>query len=349
MPSVEKKDFGHLPDGELVECYTLTNSQQMSAKILTYGGTVTELLVPDRAGKFESVVLGFDNLEQYLSPHPRFGAVIGRFANRIAGAQFRLDGQDYRLAANKNGNTLHGGMIGFDKKNWRAESGSNNDAAWLKLSYVSVDMEEGFPGTLNISVKYSVSNKNVFAIEYHATTDKATPVNVTNHSYFNLAGAGRGDVLQHICTFHAGYYTPASGDGIPTGEILSVSGTPFDFRSAAKIGDQIEKTGGGYDHNLVVTGTVANPDDIGTVVDPESGRVLSIKSDQPGFQFFTANGLDGKIQGIGGAYQKHAGFCVETQHFPDSVHQKHFPTTILRPGQIFRSYTEYCFSVIEGV
>lgn len=343
--SVTREPFGSLKDGSDVDRYTLTNACGSSVSVITYGGTITQCLMSDSRGSFESVVLGFDNLQQYLEPHPRFGALIGRFANRIAGAEFRLDERQYKLAATKGTSTLHGGVVGFDKKVWKAEVATDQNAASLKLHYVSADMEEGFPGNLDIDVTYRLNNDNCLSIEYEATTDKATPVNFTNHSYFNLAGAGKGSVLDHIAQFNAKFFTPVDESLIPTGEIRSVHDTPFDFLAPVAFGKRIEQTGAGYDHNLVVTGTESDPWFVGTVSHLGSGRTLTIHTDQPAFQLFTANGLNGAISGIGGAYEKHGGFCIETQHFPDSVHHRHFPSTILRPGVTFRSFTRYTFGV----
>ncbi len=345
-PTVERNSFGQLQDGSAVDIFNLKNGRGMNVSVITYGGTITRCTVPDRNGDCESVVLGFDNLEQYLAPHPRFGALIGRFANRIGNAEFTLDGQSYKLAATKGTSTLHGGIIGFDKKIWTAESGADEHKAWLKLHLASVDLEEGFPGNLDLAVTYTLDATNALTLSYEATTDKATPVNFTNHSYFNLSGAGNGDVLGHLAQFNARFFTPVDDNLIPTGEIHSVKNTPFDFGTERRIGDRIAQTGAGYDHNLVITGQEQDVECLGSVRELKSGRILTVHTDQPGFQFFTANSLSGVISGVGGAYPKHGGFCLETQHFPDSVHQRHFPNTIVRPGDIFKTYTRFSFSTI---
>lgn len=345
-PSIDKQSFGQLPDGRPVDIYTLANSNGMKVRVMNYGCIITECHVPDKNGQTANVVLGFDNLQQYLAPHPRFGSLIGRFANRIANAQFEIDGVTYKLTPTKGTTSTHGGVIGFDKKLWSAEANTERGAASLTLRYRSVDMEEGFPGNLDVVVTYTLDSSNTLTLRYQAATDKSTPINLTNHSYFNLAGAGNGDILDHLARFRVDSFTPVDPvDSIPTGEIRSVSGTPFDFRTETAIGDRIEETGGGYDHNLVIAaGDAADLDPAGTVRDPKSRRKLTFYTDQPAFQFFTANGLNGAIAGLGGSYRKHAGFCIETQHFPDSVHHANFPTVILRPGDTFRSTTRYQFS-----
>lgn len=342
-PAIEKQSFGKLADGRPVDIYTLTNGNGMRVRAINYGCIVTECHVPDKNGQTANVVLGFDNLQQYLEPHPRFGSLIGRFANRIANAQFEIDGVAYKLTPTKGTTSTHGGVIGFDKKLWRAEPSAQDGVASLTLRYRSVDMEEGFPGNLDVAVTYTLDNDNTFSLSYEAQTDKPTPINLTNHSYFNLAGAGSGSILDHIASFRVESFTPVDADAIPTGEIRSVENTPFDFRTETAIGDRIEQTGGGYDHNLVIADRGESVP-AGTVRDPKSGRQLTFYTDQPAFQFFTANGLNGAIVGLGGSYQKHAAFCLETQHFPDSVHHKNFPSVILRPDEKFRSTTRYQFS-----
>jgi aldose 1-epimerase len=333
-----------LPDGREVEIFTLTNSRGMQVRALNYGCIITECHVPDRNRQTANVVLGFDNIEQYLAPHPRFGSLIGRVANRIANAEFELDGRVFKLTPTKGTTSTHGGVIGFDKKLWTASLGTESDAVWVKFHYLSPDGEEGFPGNLDVTVTYTLDEANGFVLRYEATTDKPTPINLTNHSYFNLSGAGRGTVLNHVAQFNASAFTPVDADSIPTGEIRSVTGTPFDFQSPHAIGARIESVPGGYDHNLVLSSRNVEVEPAGTVTDPVSGRTLIFYTDQPAFQFFTANGLNGAIKGLGGAYDKHAGFCLETQHFPDSVHHANFPSTILRPGETFRSFTRFQFS-----
>ena len=343
-PTLNIRPFGKLPDGGIVDAISLKNKHGMFVKILTYGAIISEIWVPDRNGRLANVALGFNNLEGYLAKHPRFGSTIGRYANRISNAEFELDGTKYKLAANKGSTTIHGGNIGFDKRNWQiAESGTNERNSFVKLSYLSPDMEEGFPGNLKVEITFSLDESNSLMIQYHAKTDKPTPINLTNHSYFNLKGAGKGNILKHIASFNADQYTPLNADLVPTGEIAKVEGTPFDFKKQTEIGARIEQAGG-YDLNYVINRRPGDIEGIGSVIDPESGRVLTTFTDQPGFQFFTANGLDGSISGNGGKYERYAGFCIETQHLPDSVHHPNFPTTILRPGETFGTITQYAFS-----
>lgn len=347
-PKVEVVPFGKLPDGRSVDAIVLKNSNGMVVKLLTYGAIISECWVPDRDGKLANVALGFDNLEQYLAKHPRFGSTIGRYANRIKGAEFELDGVKYKLAANKGTTTIHGGNIGFDKVVWKIEESGKVEKegyayAAAKLSYLSVDMEEGFPGNLKVEIEFRLEDSNSLMINYRASTDKATPINLTNHSYFNLRGAGCGNILDHVASFNAGKYTPLNEDFVPTGEFATVEGTPFDFRKQTRIGERIEQAGG-YDLNYVINMRPGDIEGVGSVIDPESGRCLTTFTDQPGFQFFTANGLDGSIVGLGGKYEQYAGFCIETQHFPDSLHHPNFPSTILRPGETFGSITQYAFS-----
>ncbi len=338
--AVTKQPFGAAPNGEPVELYTLTNPNGMTMKVMTYGAIVTELHAPDAAGRLADVVLGFDSLDAYLAGHPYFGAAIGRFGNRIANAQFTLDGVTYRLAKNDGDNHLHGGEEGFDKKVWKAEP--VGDAA-VRFSRVSPDGEENYPGELTVSMTYALTDDNAFRIDYEATADKATPVNLTNHSYFNLAGQGAGDILDHVLTIEADCYTPVNDALIPTGEIASVEGTPLDFRSPTRIGDRIEQVGG-YDHNYVLRNQSGELALAARVQDPQTGRVMEVRTTEPGMQLYTGNFLDGSLTGKGGAvYRKHYGFCLETQHYPDSPNQPNFPSCILRPGETYRSATEYRF------
>lgn len=343
--SIEKADFGKTADGTTVELYTLSNGRGMTAKIMTYGGIITELLVPDREGKAGDVVLGFDNLEQYLKGHPYFGALVGRFGNRIAAGKFTLDGQTYTLAKNNGPNALHGGLKGFDKVVWKAEPAMTPAGPSLKLTYLSRDGEEGYPGNLSVTVVYTVTDKGELKIEYTATTDKATPVNLTNHTYFNLAG--KGDILGHEITIAADRYTPVDATLIPTGEIASVKGTPLDFTKPAAIGSRIREIQAdpvGYDHNYILNRSGAELALAAHVSEPTTGRVMECYTTEPGVQFYTGNFLDGTLKGKGGqVYQKHAGFCLETQHYPDSVNHPSFPSTILRPGETYRQTTVYRF------
>lgn len=346
--TLQKSSFGQLPDGTGIDLYTLTNSSGMKARIMTYGAILTHLEVPDRNGTLGDVVLGFDKLEPYVAGHPFFGAVAGRYANRIAGAKFTLDGQEYKLFANDKGNTLHGGKKGFDKMVWQAEPVTEPDAVAVRLTYTSPDGEEGYPGTLKATVTYTLTNHNELRIDYQATTDKATPINLTNHSYFNLAGQGSGDVLGQEMTLVADRYTPVDDKLIPTGKIEPVKGTPLDFTTPHTIGEriaQLKPNPGGYDHNFVLNSEGKTLALAARVYDPKTGRVMEVLTTEPGVQFYTGNFLDGTIKGKGGAtYPRHAAFCLETQHFPDSVHHANFPSAILRPGRTYNHTTIFKFS-----
>jgi aldose 1-epimerase len=339
-------DFGKTPEGTPVELYVL-NHGRITAKVMTYGAILTELHVPDRTGKTADVVLGFDNLAAYLAGHPHFGATTGRVANRIAKARFTLDGKEYSLAANNGRHSLHGGRKGFDKVVWKAEDVSGPGGPAVKLTYTSPDGEEGYPGNLSVSVTYSVTADDALRIDYTATTDQATPVNLTNHSYFNLAGPAPGTILGHELTLAADQYTPADDELIPTGEIKPVRGTPLDFTSPTTIGariDQIPGNLGGYDHNYVIRPDTQSPAFAARVREPGSGRVMEMFTTEPGVQLYTANGLNGALTGKGVVYRKHQGFCLEAQHFPDSVHHPQFPSIILRPGATYTQTTIYKFS-----
>ena len=347
--TVEQKLFGKTSDGTAVDLYVLTNANGMKAKVMTYGAILTELDVPDRDGKLGDVVLGFDNLQSYLAGHPHFGATTGRVANRIAKGKFSLDGKDYTLAVNNGPNSLHGGLKGFDKVVWKAQPNETPDAAGVQLTYVSRDGEEGYPGNLTTVVTYMLTNQNELRIDYKATTDKPTPINLTNHSYFNLAGPPSGDILDHELELEADEYTPADDTLIPTGEIRSVKGTPLDFTKATKIGSRIaqvaDKTGG-YDHNFVLRSKGKKLELAARVHDPKTGRVMEMSTTEPGVQLYTANFLDGKLKGKDGvAFKKHQAFCLEAQHFPDSVHHPKFPSIILRPGETYTQTTVFKFSV----
>jgi aldose 1-epimerase len=345
---ITKSSFGNLPNGSAVDLYTLKNSAGAVCKIITYGGIITELHVPDKTGKPGDVVLGFDTLDGYLGDHPYFGAIVGRFANRIAKGRFTLDGKAYSLAINNGPNALHGGRIGFDKVIWQAEPIESKNA--LKLSYTSRDGEEGYPGTLKTIVTYTLTEANEVRIDYEAVTDKATPINLTNHSYFNLTGAGSGDVLAHELMINADRFTPSDDTLIPTGEIQPVKGTPLDFTKPKPIGRDIQplttQPHRGYDHNFVLNGGTG-VSLAARVVESKSGRVMEVLTDQPGVQLYTANFL-GKTAGKAGTvYNQHGAFCLETQHFPDSPNQPAFPSAVLRPGETFRSRTIYRFPVIR--
>jgi aldose 1-epimerase len=331
--------------------FTLKNKAGMEAVITDYGGILMSLKVPGRAGKLEDVVLGFDKPEDYIAKkeHPYFGALVGRYGNRIAKAQFSIDGKIHKLAANNGTNSLHGGLVGFDKKFWAARQSGNT----LTLELVSKDEEEGFPGELRVKVVYTLSDNNALRIDYSATTNKPTVVNLTNHSYFNLGGTASKHVMGHVLKLHAAKFTPVDKNLIPTGELRAVTGTPFDFTKPTPIGARIEeqdeqlKMGGGYDHNFVFDkGITAAPQLVAEVYDPASGRLMEVSTTEPGVQFYTANFLDGKIVGKGGVkLEKRHAFCLETQHFPDSPNQPAFPTTLLRPGNTYKTSTVFQFKV----
>ncbi len=351
--AVTREPFGYV-DGYRIERYTLANRNGMSVSILTYGGIVQSLTVPDRNGRLDNVVLGFDNLDDYVAKSPYFGAIVGRYANRIAQGRFTLEGTAYQLPINNGPNSLHGGAKGFDRHVWRASIDSNPERPGLVLTRFSPDGEEGYPGNLDVTIAYSLSDANELTIFYSATTDTPTVLNLSNHTYFNLAGEGSGSILRHALLLRASHYTPVDASLIPTGEIAPVAGTPFDFTEARVIGDRIDQKGnqqlafaGGYDHNFVLD----RPEDLpfqpafARVVDPGSGRIMDVSTDQPGVQFYSGNFLDGSFAGASGRiYEQRAGFCLETQHFPDSPNQPHFPSTVLRPGEPgFHSMTTFFF------
>ena len=350
--SVVSQPFGKTGDGEAVTLYTLTNKSGLIASIMTYGAAVQKLLVPDKDGKLGDIVLGFDDLTGYLDPKkdPHFGATIGRYGNRIAKGQFSLDGHSYQLPLNDGPNSLHGGDKGFDRLVWKAEIVSTSPPA-VVFTHVSPDGEEGYPGTLKASVRYTLTEDNQLKLYYTARTDKPTVVNLTHHSYFNLGGAGSGTILDELVTINADAFTPVDGTLIPTGEIKKVDGTPMDFRKPTAIGDRIQQVGGkpiGYDHNYVLNDSGKGSRLIVTVEDPKSGRVLHVYSDQPGVQFYSGNFLDGSITGKDGkVYQQYDAFCLEPQHFPDSPNQPSFPSTVLKPGEVYHSTISYGFSIAK--
>jgi aldose 1-epimerase len=341
--SIQRTAFGKLADGTPVELFTLTNANGLVAKVTNYGTTITELHVPGRDGHLGDVVLGFDNLGQYLRGHPCFGCTVGRVANRIARGRFVLDGKTYTLAANDGPNHLHGGLKGFDKVLWAA---TPLTGAAVRFAYASPDGEEGYPGTLTVEVTMSLTDANELRIDYSARTDKPTPVNLTNHSYFNLAG--QGDVLGHELTLAADDYTPADAELIPTGQLAPVKGTPLDFTTAHAIGSRFSQLDGkpvGYDHNFALRGGGKALSLAARLYEPGSGRVMEMSTTEPGVQLYTANFLDGSLTGKHGAvYRRHAAVCLEAQHYPDSVNQPAFPPVILRPGQTYRQTTAYKFS-----
>jgi aldose 1-epimerase len=349
-PEVKKQDFGRTTEQEPVEIYTLTNANGAEARIMTYGGTVVSLKVPDRNGKLGDVVLGYDSLDGYLKNSPFFGAIIGRYGNRIGKARFSLDGKEYSLPKNDGENTLHGGTKGYDKVVWKASEAKSSDGVALSLSYLSKDGDQGFPGNLSVTVVYTLTNKNELRVEYWATTDKNTVVNLTHHSYFNLAG--QGSILDHELMIGASRFTPVDSGLIPTGELRPVKGTPMDFTQPTKIGARIDQQyeqlalGRGYDHNWVLNNNSGKLARAATVYEPTTGRVMEVFTTEPGMQFYSGNFLDGSITGKGGqVYNKRFGFCLETQHFPDSPNKPAFPSTVLKPGQKYHTLTVYKFSI----
>ncbi|CAM3213711.1 galactose mutarotase [Corallococcus sp. ZKHCc1 1396] len=351
---MEQSSFGTAPGGQPVDVYTLTNRQGMEARVTNYGGILLSLRVPDRDGRFDDVVLGYDSLADYVAESPYFGALVGRYGNRIARGRFTLDGRQYTLATNNGVNHLHGGLKGFDKVVWTAAPFEDDQGMGLVLTYVSPDGEEGYPGTLTARVTYTLTADNALVFDYHATTDQPTPVNLTQHSYFNLAGDGRRDILDHVVTFNADRFVPMDGTSIPLGQLRDVTGTPFDFRRSTAIGARIQQDdeqlrhGIGYDHCMVLDkgGQPGALTLAAHVLEPTTGRVMEVHTTEPGMQFYSGNLLDGTLKGKGGAvYHRRFGFALETQHLPDSPNQPAFPTTILRPGEQYRSRTLYRFSV----
>lgn len=349
--SVTQAPFGVTPDGQQVSLFTISNANGMEARVINLGGIILSLTAPDREGNLEDVVLGFDSLDGYLAEHPYFGAIIGRYGNRIANGQFTVDGESYQLPVNNGPNSLHGGLRGFDKVVWDAEPFENDRGQGLILTYTSPDGEEGYPGNLQVRVTYTLTDENELIFDYHAVTDKATPVNLTQHSYFNLAGDGSGSILDHEVMLNASRLTVADTTLIPTGELRSVEGTPFDFRQPHRIGERIAaddeqlRFAGGYDHNFVIDRAAGDSLVLAArVYEPTSGRVMEVLTTEPGVQFYTGNFLDGTLTGKNGVvYDTRTGFCLETQHFPDSPNQPSFPNTILRPGEEYRSTTVYRF------
>jgi aldose 1-epimerase len=343
--------FGKMPDGTSVSVYTLTNSQGMTMKVINYGGIITSLTAPDRNGNFEDVVLGYDSLSGYLKSNPYFGAIVGRYGNRIAKGQFTLEGKTYTLARNNNGNHLHGGIKGFDKVIWNIAEHASPDGQGLRLTYQSKDMEEGYPGNLDVEVTYTLTEKNELKIAYRATTDKTTIINLTQHSYFNLSGNVKTDILQHELMLNADQFVPVDKTLIPQGGLRTVSETPFDFKTPTAIGARIDKDdeqlilGGGYDHCWVLQDSADSLTLAATLHDPSNGRVMSVYTTEPGIQFYSGNFLDGSITGKQKVvYNKRQGLCLETEHFPDSPNQKSFPSVILKPGETYSTQTVYAFS-----
>ncbi len=351
MTAINKQHWGTLGSGEAIEVYTLRNEKGIEARITNLGGRLVSLKTPDRQGELGDIVLGFDTLEGYVQKNPYFGALVGRYANRIAHGEFQLDGKKYTLARNNGENSLHGGWQGFDKVVWQARDGDSAQGRVLELSYLSKDGEEGYPGNLQVRARYTLTDANELQLDYDAKTDKDTVLNLTNHSYFDLSGRSAGGVIDSIVTIHADRFTPVNRHLIPTGELRNVDGTPFDFRKPTKIGARINEQyeqlvlGQGYDHNYVLNRSGSSPTLAAVAHDTRSGRVLEVLTTQPGMQFYTGNHLDGSVTGKGGvAYGFRSGMCFETQHFPDSPNQPQFPSTELKPGEHYHTTTVFRFA-----
>ncbi|MBN1540544.1 galactose mutarotase [candidate division KSB1 bacterium] len=351
--TIQETEFGTTPEGQSVQLYTLANANGMRVSITNYGGIITEILVPDKNGDLGDVALGYDSLEAYLADSPYFGSLIGRYGNRIAGGRFSIDGMSYTLAKNDGPNHLHGGIKGFDKRVWTAEPILAENSVGLKLVYLSPDGEEGYPGNLTATVVYTLTRENEIVIDYAAESDQTTICNLTNHTYFNLKDAGKSSILDHVVRIHADRFTPIDETFIPTGELRPVADTPFDFLTPQTIGSRIDgddpqlENGLGYDHNFVLNGDWGKLRMVAQVSESTSGRVLSVYTTEPGLQFYSGNFLDGSLVGKDGAVYEHRhGFCMETQHFPDSPNKPLFPSTVLEPGTIRLSKTVYKFSVL---
>jgi aldose 1-epimerase len=349
---ISQRVLGSTPEGEVVDLFSLTNVNGVKISAMSYGCIVTQLYVPDRTGSFADIVLGFDTLDAYLAGHPYLGAVVGRYCNRIAGGRFQLDGVDYRLATNNGTNHLHGGIRGFDKVVWSAEPYESSRGDGVAFTYTSDDGEEGYPGTLTIRVSYTLTDADELICEYHATTDRATHVNLSQHSYFNLRGKAEGDILGHEMMINADRFTPVDANLIPTGELRHVAGTPLDFRKPTPIGARIDlddeqlRLARGYDHNYVLNRSEDSLVLAARVHEPVSGRVMEVHTTEPGVQLYTGNYLDGSLTGKGGCtYARRQGFCLETQHFPDSPNQPQFPSTVLQPGEVYSSRTVFRFAI----
>ncbi|WP_053975826.1 aldose epimerase family protein [Mangrovimonas xylaniphaga] len=349
--TIDKEIFGTMPDGQEVEKFTLKNHNGVEMQVITYGGRITSLKVPNKQGAFENVILGFDKLEDYLADNPFFGALIGRYGNRIAKGKFTLDDKEYTLATNDGPNHLHGGVDGFDRVVWKAEAIEGEEDSTLRLNYLSKNGEEGYPGDLNVTVTYVLTKDNELKVSYKATTNKTTVVNLTQHSYFNLSGDFSKSILDHEVVLDADAFLPVDATLIPTGEIRSVEGTPFDFRTVKTIGKDIEADneqltlGKGYDHCWILNGEAGSLRKVGSAFDATSGRFMEVFTDEPGMQFYTGNFLDGTLpMPNGGTYGHRTGFCLETQHYPDSPNQPEFPSTVLQPKETYTTTTIYKFS-----
>ena len=351
-PRLTQSPYGRTAEDKLVDLITLRNNHGYEMKVLTLGGIIVSLHTPDRTGAFDDIVLGFDDLKSYLDKSPYFGCLIGRYGNRIAKGRFSLDGTPYTLATNNAPNHLHGGVKGWDKVIWGFEVFQKADSVGVILTHTSPDGDEGYPGTVKARVTYTLTDDDRIIVDYHATTDKATIINLTQHSYFNLAGAKANDILGHELTLNAAEYTPVDDTLIPTGQIAPVDGTPFDFRTSTAIGARIDAKdvqitrGKGYDHNFVLSRQAPGLSEAATVVEPLTGRTMTIATTEPGIQFYSGNFLDGTLTGKGGRnYAHRSGFCLETQHYPDSPNQPKFPTTTLRPGETYSSQTVFSFGI----
>lgn len=352
--SVERSGYGVMADGRKVDLYTMSNAVGLEIGVITYGGIITSIKAADKAGKIDDVALGFNTLEEYVKDSPYFGCITGRYANRIANGRFKLDGKEYKLAQNNGGNHLHGGNEGFNKRIWDAEVISCSGGPALELRYTSPDGEEGYPGTLSVRVVYTVTADNGVRIDYSARTDKATVLNLTNHTYFNLAGEGTGTILNHEMMISADKITPVDETLIPVGSLMDVAGTPMDFREMTVIGERIEddfdqlKFGCGYDHNYVCNGAPGRLRSVALVKEPVNGRAMEVLTTQPGMQLYTGNFLDGRFAGKKGrVYNRRDGFCLETQHYPDSPNKPDFPSTVLCPGKEYRETTIYRFNAVK--
>jgi aldose 1-epimerase len=347
---LRQQPFGAVKAGAMVDLFTLSNDQGITTSITNYGGIITTLVTPDRHGRPGDITLGFDSLDEYLDHSPFFGCITGRYANRIAQGRFTLNGKEYQLAQNNGVNHLHGGRTGFDKVVWAAEPFTDPDGAGIKLTYLSPDGEENYPGNLSVTVVYTLTEENTLRVDYLATTDQPTILNLTNHAYFNLAG--QGDILDHELTLHADRFTPVDETSIPTGELRSVEGAPFDFRTPTRIGARIDQDdeqlrfGKGYDHNFVVNGAAGELRPTARLTEPGSGRVLEVHTTQPGVQFYSGNLLPTISGKRGQIYARRSGLCLETQHYPDSPNQPNFPSVVLEPGQQYAETTVFKFDVV---